>query len=65
MVTVIGGQVFDDDDPLPITTAADAFGFPKIDLVEMDALLDVLERIQQQLAAINNNNNLDPGERFH
>ena len=27
-------------------------------------LYDVMERIQQQLGQINNNNNLAPGERF-
>ena len=31
---------------------------------EFAQLLDVLERIQQQLAMINNGNNLAPGERF-
>lgn len=64
MVSVTGSQVFDDDNPIPITTAADAQGFPRVALSDMKALLDVLERIQQQLGQINNGNNLNPGERF-
>lgn len=64
MVSVTGSQVFDDDDPIPITTATDAQGFPEVALSDMEALLDVLERIQQQLGQINNGNNLNPGERF-
>jgi len=32
---------------------------------QLDEQADTIERIQQQLAQINNNNNLEPGERFH
>ena len=35
-----------------------------VDVDSMLQLLDVMERIQQQLGQINNNNNLAPGERF-
>lgn len=30
----------------------------------VEELIDVMERVQQQLGQINNNNNLEPGERF-
>lgn len=66
MVTVGGGQVFDDDDPLPVTAAKGAHKefVLSVSQTEFEALMDVLERIQQQMGQINNNNNLAPGERF-
>jgi len=39
-------------------------GLLSLTVDDFDSLMDVLERIQQQLGQINNNNNLDPGERF-
>ena len=36
-----------------------------VDQDDFASLLDVLERIQQQLAMINNGNDLAPGERFY
>ena len=66
MVTVGGAQAFDDDDPLPITAAEGAHKefVLSVSQTEFEALLDVLERIQEQLGQINNHNNLAPGERF-
>ena len=55
------------DNPLPITAGKgddESFGL-RVSGPEFEQLLDVLERIQQQLAQINNGNNLKPGERFH
>ena len=66
MVTVDGSQVFDEDTPLPVTPSpgpVGTFAFAVSD-TEFSELLDVLERIQEQLAMINNGNNLAPGERF-
>ena len=42
----------------------DAKFFDSVNASFQDQILDVLERIQQQLGQINNNNNLVPGERF-
>ncbi len=42
----------------------DARVFDSANASFQELLLDVLERIQQQLGQINNNNNLEPGERF-
>lgn len=52
--------------PLPTRdrTYEDVNTLQLISVRDMDNLLEVLERIQQQLAAINNGNNLATGERF-
>ncbi len=52
--------------PLPTYTPTyELSGIPLVGLGNFELeLLDVLERIQQQLAQINNRNNLAPGERF-
>ncbi len=45
-------------------TTGDAKFFDAVNASFQELLLDVLERIQQQLGQINNHNNLEPGERF-
>lgn len=64
MVTSRPHQKFTVDRPMPVTTVTTPTGPPVVAAQDQDALLDVLERIQQQLGQINNHNNLAPGERF-
>lgn len=64
MVNLSGNQRFSEDRPMPIATEGREGVLPVIAIADMDELLDVMERIQQQLGTINNNNNLEPGERF-
>lgn len=55
---------------IPVPTITTGVGEPRVWSIDTDAnealgmLIDVLERIQQQLGQINNNNDLKPGERF-
>ena len=55
------------ENPLPTTLPnyENSNGGLTVDVDSMLQLLDVMERIQQQLGQINNNNNLEPGERFN
>ncbi len=45
-------------------STGDAKFFDGVNASFQEQLLDVLERIQQQLGQLNNKNNLEPGERF-
>ena len=67
MVTIEGQREPTEDEPLHVTVGlgSDRTFSLRVSGPEFEQLLDVLERIQQQLASINNGNNLEPGERFH
>jgi len=51
--------------PISMPEYEDVDGLLVLNLKAMNEVLDVLERIQQQLGQINNSNNLEPGERFN
>lgn len=57
------------ENPLPTTTILPKYessgGDLTISINGMVQLLDALERIQQQLAMINDGENLEPGERHY
>ncbi len=67
MVTIEGPREPTEDQPFHVTAGRGEDGSYTISIggPEFEQLLDVLERIQQQLASINNGSNLEPGERHY